>query len=81
MPPTAPLTSAPAHSSLRGAPHSHDVVVVGAGPAGALAARQAALSGLSVLLVDRAEFPRKKVCGCCLHPRGALALRRAGLEG
>lgn len=48
-----------------------DALVVGAGPAGALAARELARAGLDVLLVDRARFPRKKVCGGCL---GASAL-------
>ncbi|MBB3663573.1 geranylgeranyl reductase family protein [Prauserella sediminis] len=40
-----------------------DVVVVGAGPAGASAARVAAESGRDVLLLERAEVPRYKTCG------------------
>jgi geranylgeranyl reductase family protein len=40
-----------------------DVVVVGAGPAGSSAARVAAEHGATVLLVDRAHFPRYKTCG------------------
>ncbi|PYY31747.1 geranylgeranyl reductase family protein [Curtobacterium sp. MCBD17_030] len=40
-----------------------DVVVVGAGPAGATAARHAALGGARVLLLDKAVFPRYKTCG------------------
>lgn len=40
-----------------------DVIVAGAGPAGAAAARTLASAGLSTLLVDRAEFPRNKPCG------------------
>ncbi len=40
-----------------------DVVVVGAGPAGSSAARVAANRGATVLLVDRARFPRYKTCG------------------
>ncbi len=40
-----------------------DVVVVGAGPAGSSAARAAAEAGASVLLLDRAAFPRYKTCG------------------
>ena len=40
-----------------------DVVVVGAGPAGSSAARAAAEGGASVLLLDRARFPRYKTCG------------------
>jgi len=56
-----------------------DVVVVGAGPAGALAARGLARRGARVLLVDRAHFPRAKVCGACLGPRGLAVLRDEGL--
>ncbi|SCG74847.1 geranylgeranyl reductase family [Micromonospora echinaurantiaca] len=40
-----------------------DVVVVGAGPAGAAAALAARRSGARVLLLDRADFPRDKACG------------------
>ena len=40
-----------------------DVIVLGAGPAGASAAVTAAQSGLSVALVDKALFPRDKLCG------------------
>ncbi len=54
-------------------------VVVGAGPAGATAARELARRSVTVLLVDRAAFPRWKVCGCCLNGRAASVLRRAGL--
>ena len=57
----------------------YDVAVIGGGPAGALAARQLALRGVSVLLVDKAEFPRAKVCGCCLSMRALQALELAGL--
>ena len=56
-----------------------DVVVIGAGPAGAVAARAAALRGLKVLLADRATFPRRKVCGCCLNRHALSALAAAGL--
>ncbi len=55
------------------------VVVIGAGPAGALAARQCALGGARTLLVDRAAFPRDKVCGCCVNARALETLRHAGL--
>lgn len=56
-----------------------DVIVIGAGPAGSLAARGLARRGLSVLVVDRAAFPRSKVCGCCLNGRALRALAAAGL--
>ncbi|MDR7521500.1 MAG: geranylgeranyl reductase family protein [Armatimonadota bacterium] len=49
----------------------YDVVVAGAGPAGATAARECALHGLSVILLDRAAFPRDKPCG------GGVTLRAA----
>lgn len=39
-----------------------DVLVVGAGPAGATTARELAVRGVDTLLVDRETFPRKKVC-------------------
>jgi flavin-dependent dehydrogenase len=56
-----------------------DVVVVGAGPAGALAAHQLAGRGLAVLLIDKASFPRGKVCGSCLNGWALATLDRAGL--
>ena len=56
-----------------------DAVVVGAGPAGSLAARQLAQSGLSVLLVDRQRFPRWKVCGGCLNAATVKMLEEAGM--
>jgi geranylgeranyl reductase family protein len=46
-----------------------DVIVAGAGPAGAVAARTLAHAGLDVLLVDRAAFPRNKPCGGGLTTR------------
>jgi flavin-dependent dehydrogenase len=57
-----------------------DVAVVGAGPAGAMAARELARLGQDVLLLDRASFPRWKVCGCCLNGHALATLRSAGLE-
>ncbi len=56
-----------------------DVVVVGAGPAGAIAARQTSMLGLRTLLVDKASFPRFKVCGCCLNQRSLSTLAGVGL--
>ena len=57
-----------------------DAVVIGAGPAGAMSAKQIAASGRSVLLVDRGAFPRHKVCGCCLNLDALSTLASAGLE-
>ncbi|AMV38455.1 NAD(P)/FAD-dependent oxidoreductase [Planctomyces sp. SH-PL62] len=66
-------------SESQGEPY--DVVVVGAGPAGSMTAGELARRGVRVLLVDRAEFPRPKVCGCCLNPRALATLERTGLGG
>lgn len=57
-----------------------DMVVIGAGPAGSVTAHQSATSGQSVLMLDKATFPRHKVCGCCLSHVGLAALRHCGLE-
>jgi flavin-dependent dehydrogenase len=54
------------------------VVVVGAGPAGALAALGLARQGVPVLLVERRRFPRWKVCGACLSGQALAALAEAG---
>jgi menaquinone-9 beta-reductase len=59
---------------------SWDAAVVGAGPAGAMAARELARRGQDVLLLDRAAFPRWKVCGCCLNGHALAVLRAAGLD-
>ena len=45
-----------------------DVLICGGGPAGAAAAIVAARKGLRVVVMERAEFPRHKVCGDCLNP-------------
>lgn len=58
-----------------------DVVVIGAGPAGSLGAREAARQGLRTLLVEAKPFPRAKVCGGCLNARALQALERLGLGG
>ncbi len=63
---TAPAPApapAPASAPAPGAVEQWDVVVVGAGPAGATAARVAAERGARVLLLDAAGFPRYKTCG------------------
>lgn len=57
-----------------------DVAVVGAGPAGATAAMGAARAGLSVVLVDRATFPRDKCCGDGLTTAALRRLEALGLD-
>ncbi|MDO9398681.1 MAG: geranylgeranyl reductase family protein, partial [Herbiconiux sp.] len=63
---TAPTTGTDAATATSDWTAEHvvwDVLVVGAGPAGSSAARAAAEAGASVLLLDRAAFPRYKTCG------------------
>jgi len=62
-------------------PTHHDATILGAGPAGSLAALILARAGFDVLLLDKAEFPRPKVCGDCLHPRSWEIWDRQGLTG
>ncbi|MEC7846877.1 MAG: FAD-dependent oxidoreductase, partial [Gemmatimonadota bacterium] len=58
-----------------------DVVVVGAGLAGAMVALELGRRGCDVLLVERQTFPRWKVCGACLNEAAQGALAHAGLDG
>lgn len=60
-------------------PVATDVLVVGAGPAGASAAAWAARQGFDVILADAAVFPRDKACGDGLTPRAIAELDRLGL--
>ncbi len=59
---------------------STDVVVVGAGPAGASLAIRLAQEGCETTLIDRSEFPRNKPCAGCFSPRCSPYLERIGLR-
>jgi geranylgeranyl reductase family protein len=60
-------------------PVDFDVVVVGAGPAGASAATHIARSGFKVALIDQNTFPRDKVCGDFVGPVALLELQSLGV--
>jgi len=57
-----------------------DVIVVGAGPAGSATAYHLAQAGLDVLLLEKTEFPREKICGDGLTPRAVTQLIRMGVD-
>jgi geranylgeranyl reductase family protein len=57
-----------------------DVIVVGAGPAGSSAAYWLATAGLDVAVLEKSAFPREKVCGDGLTPRGTRALVDMGID-
>lgn len=69
------------HDMKRLVQQKWDAIVIGAGPAGAFCAFQLASAGKKVLLLDKAHFPRPKVCGCCLNQSAYRVLQRAGLDG
>ncbi|MEW2330576.1 geranylgeranyl reductase family protein [Micromonospora chersina] len=57
-----------------------DVIVVGAGPGGSATAYHLARHGVRVLLLEKTEFPREKVCGDGLTPRAVRQLIRMGVD-
>lgn len=59
---------------------SRDVLIVGAGPAGAIAAVVLARAGARVTVFDRSLFPRDKLCGDTINPGALAILRRLRLE-
>jgi menaquinone-9 beta-reductase len=57
-----------------------DVIVVGAGPGGSAVAFHLARHGVRVLLLEKTEFPREKVCGDGLTPRAVKQLLAMGID-
>lgn len=68
--PTAPVA---------GSDETADVIVVGAGPGGSATAAYLAMSGLDVILLEKARFPRDKICGDGLTPRAVRELAQLGV--
>jgi geranylgeranyl reductase family protein len=62
------------------ADHDADVVVIGAGPGGSTAAYHLAQAGVDVLVLEKSEFPREKVCGDGLTPRAVKQLVAMGIQ-
>jgi geranylgeranyl reductase family protein len=58
---------------------SPDVLIAGAGPSGAIAGLVLARAGVRVTLIDRARFPRDKLCGDSVNPGAMAILRRLGI--
>jgi flavin-dependent dehydrogenase len=56
-----------------------DVLISGAGPSGAIAALVLARAGVRVLVLDRARFPRDKLCGDTVNPGALAILARLGI--
>jgi geranylgeranyl reductase family protein len=54
------------------------VIVAGGGPAGSTLAWELARRGVRVLVLERTRFPREKVCGDYVEPRGLRVLGRMG---
>jgi geranylgeranyl reductase family protein len=77
----AAAAAAPSTTPGRTAERVHDVVVVGAGPAGSSCGYWLADAGWDVVVVEKKEFPREKTCGDGLTPRAVRQVADMGLEG
>ena len=73
-------TNSRSEPAVRDTNYDADVIVVGAGPSGSSAAYWLATAGLDVLLLEKTSFPREKVCGDGLTPRGTRALVDMGID-
>ena len=60
-------------------PNSYDLIIVGAGPAGTTAALYADQMGLKSVLVDKATFPRDKICGDAISGKSIRYMNELGI--
>lgn len=60
--------------------NNFDVAIIGAGPAGSACAAQCAAGGLRVVVIEKAHFPREKVCGDCVNPACWPVFDRLGVS-
>jgi flavin-dependent dehydrogenase len=77
------LEAAPVRLGSQRAASTHEgaaILVVGGGPAGSVCAAFCAQAGVRVTLLERATFPREKVCGDCLNPNCWPILDRLGVS-
>jgi geranylgeranyl reductase family protein len=58
----------------------YDVIISGGGPGGSSTAYYLAKQGVNVLVLDKAQFPREKICGDGIAPRAVRNLYRMGLR-
>ena len=65
---------------MAGSGHDADVLIVGAGPGGSAAGYHLAQAGLEVVMLEKAQFPREKVCGDGLTPRAVKQLIAMGID-
>src|SRR6476469_2494102 len=77
---SAPAASARPASTTADNANDADVLIVGAGPSGSSAAYWLATAGLDVAVLEKSSFPREKVCGDGLTPRGTRALVDMGID-
>ncbi len=59
--------------------HIYDVIIVGGGPAGSIAAMYLKKAGKQVLIVDKARFPRDKICGDAQGRKLAAIMKELGI--
>ncbi|MFJ4827230.1 geranylgeranyl reductase family protein [Streptomyces bacillaris] len=80
--PAAEPAAAGGHAgeAVGGTGEDAQVIVVGAGPSGSSAAYHLARAGVDVILLEKARFPREKVCGDGLTPRAVHRLIRMGVD-